>query len=272
MEERYVEFAQVEPFAGSSFIPLPKDLGAKKAIVNVKNADNECFRWALKSARFPVEKNAERPSRYPANDGLSWEGVAFPVKVPQIGQFEKQNEGLAINVFGWESGGLTILRVSPVPKNFPRTNLMLIIDGEKSHYCWIKNLGRLLNDKSKDGHQQFHCDLCLSRFTNEKVLEKHQEVCEGVDGRPTRIEMPVPGSTLKFKNHHKQQKAPYVIYADFESIIKKLPEERATAKTEKMPRHVGSGYAYTVVRSTEKVGEKCTGSGMTARPPRRKII
>lgn len=173
----------------------------KKAIVNVKNADNECFRWVLRSARFPVEKNAERPSRYPANDGLNWVEIVFPVKVSQIGQFEKQNRGLAINVFGWEGGGLTILRVSSAPKAFPRINLMLIVDEEKSHYCWIKNMERLLSDKNKNKGRQYHCHLCLSRFTNEKVLEKHQEVCEGVEGRPTRIEMPEPGSTLKLKNY-----------------------------------------------------------------------
>ena len=38
------------PLGGSSYIPLPDFLAAKKAIINLKNEDEECFKWA------PVEK------------------------------------------------------------------------------------------------------------------------------------------------------------------------------------------------------------------------
>ena len=33
------------PLGGSSYIPLPKFLAAKKAII--KNDDDECFKWAI---------------------------------------------------------------------------------------------------------------------------------------------------------------------------------------------------------------------------------
>lgn len=145
-------------------------------------------------------KNAGRPGRYPENDGLNWEGIEFPVKVSQTGRLEKQIEGLAINVFGCKDEGLTILRVSSQNKTVPRINLMLIVKGENTHYCWIKNLGRLLYGKNTAGGQQYHCHLCLSRFTDKKVFEKHQELCEGVNGRPVQVEMPKKGSTLKFEN------------------------------------------------------------------------
>ena len=42
---------------GSSYIPLPDFLAAKKAIVNLKNEDNECFKWAITRALNPVENN-----------------------------------------------------------------------------------------------------------------------------------------------------------------------------------------------------------------------
>ena len=40
---------------------------------------------------------------------------------------------------------------------------------------------------------------------------------------------------MKYENHQKQQKEPYVIYADFESIIEVLPqgERGRTEQTEK---------------------------------------
>ena len=45
-----------EPLGGSSYIPLPAFLVAKKAIVNLKNEDDECFKWAITRALNPVEK------------------------------------------------------------------------------------------------------------------------------------------------------------------------------------------------------------------------
>ena len=44
------------PLGGSSYIPLPKFLAAKKAIINLKNEDDECFKWVITRALNPVEK------------------------------------------------------------------------------------------------------------------------------------------------------------------------------------------------------------------------
>ena len=44
------------PLGGSSYIPLSKFLAAKKAIINLKNDDDECFKWAITRALNPVEK------------------------------------------------------------------------------------------------------------------------------------------------------------------------------------------------------------------------
>ena len=48
-----------EPHGGSSYIPLPAFLAAKKAIINLKNEDDECFKWAITRALNSVEKNSE---------------------------------------------------------------------------------------------------------------------------------------------------------------------------------------------------------------------
>jgi len=54
------------------------------------------------------------------------------------------------------------------------------------------------------------------------------------------------------ENHHKQMKSPYVVYADFECILKKIlgcmlsPETSFTVKTEK---HVPCGFSYIIARS-----------------------
>ena len=36
-----------KPLYGSSYIPLPKFLAAKKVIINLRDEDDECFKWAI---------------------------------------------------------------------------------------------------------------------------------------------------------------------------------------------------------------------------------
>ena len=52
-----------EPLGGSSYITLPKSLAAKKAIINLKNEDDKCFKWAITRALNPVEIHPERIGR-----------------------------------------------------------------------------------------------------------------------------------------------------------------------------------------------------------------
>ena len=101
-EQAYVNVARYEPLSAGTWLPLPAKLAAKKAIVNVKNRDNECLKWALRAALFPApkNKNQNRPSSYPVNDGINWAGIDFPTPVKQIDKLENQNPHLAINVFG----------------------------------------------------------------------------------------------------------------------------------------------------------------------------
>ena len=49
-----------EPLGGSSYIPLPTFLAAKKAIINLKNEDDECFKWTITPALNPLENQYER--------------------------------------------------------------------------------------------------------------------------------------------------------------------------------------------------------------------
>ena len=71
VESSYVNTSQYNVFSGSSFIPLPPILANKIAIINVKNNDEQCLKWALKSALFPVVKDPQRKSKYLENDGLN---------------------------------------------------------------------------------------------------------------------------------------------------------------------------------------------------------
>ena len=160
IEKFYLDFARNDPLRGGHYLPLPKDLKAKGAIINVKNKDNERLRWALRSAKFPVTKHPQGPSKYPTDDGLDFTGISFPTPLNEIPKVEKQNN-LTINVlhFDNETKKVRILYVSEMKgENLPSYNVMLLTKGSTSHYCHIKNLSRLLySQQHSEGHHYHYC-------------------------------------------------------------------------------------------------------------------
>ena len=256
---------------GGAYIPLPKWLKIKNAIINVKNKGNQCLRWALRAALFPVPQNAERPSKYPINDGLDFTGISCPTPLHEIPKVEKLNN-IAINVLGYDdkTKNVNILHVSEMDgENMPTFNTILINRGPVSHYCWVKSLSRLLySQQQSQNNHLYYCVRCLRGFRMERTFQRHSTLGRGASSSPTRIEMPEEGNnTLQFQNYQRQMKGPFVIYADCESIIEKYdtcipPTERSsTTKTE---MHTPCGFFFIAVRSDGKVtktyhyrGEDC---------------
>ena len=79
------------------------------------------------------------------------------------------------------------------------------------------------------------------------LLINHKDECYGINDRATKIQMPAPGEKIKFKNYHKQMQVPFVIYADFESIIKPY-QAAAGDKSEIKSKHQACGFGYQIVR------------------------
>ena len=98
--------AHYKPLKGSSYLPLPKMLKDKKAII--ENKDNKCFMWSVLAALHPVpyKSNPERIHHYQAYvNELNLDGIECPVSISKIVKFEKQNK-IAVNVLGFEEGDL----------------------------------------------------------------------------------------------------------------------------------------------------------------------
>ena len=170
------------------------------------------------------------------------EGIDFPTPISQINKIERQNN-IALNVYGYERA-VVPYHISGQPTEMPRINLLLLHDKrENYHYCWIKHLSRLLFDQNKHKGKTYFCDRCLYGFSREDLLINHKDECYGINDRATKIQMPAPGEKIKFKNYHKQMQVPFVIYADFESIIK--PHQAAAGdKSEIKSKHQACGFGY----------------------------
>ena len=69
--------ADYVPMRGDTWIPLPKELANKKAIINMKNEDNKCFLWCVLRALNPKEHNPERVDKKFKAEGKYFEYGRF---------------------------------------------------------------------------------------------------------------------------------------------------------------------------------------------------
>ena len=106
---------------GSSYIQLPSELrNSAKGLINMKNEDNECFRWCHIRHINPQEKYPQRIKKVdkPYVKKLDYSGIEFPVSVKHYNKIEKQNS-ININVFGYENK-------SHIPSMFPKKSMKII--------------------------------------------------------------------------------------------------------------------------------------------------
>lgn len=173
-----VNINKFNPLRGSSYVKLPKNIENKKAVVNVKNYDNECFGHAIISALKPVESNSDLITSYPNfRSVLDFSGIEFPIKFTDIHKFEEQNN-ISVNVFGLNSKKDNIM--GPLhhtkQRRFTHINLLYIEEKGISHFCWIKNLSRLVSKQLNLKKCRKHiCDGCLQYFTKDSLLREHQK-------------------------------------------------------------------------------------------------
>ncbi|CAH1099545.1 unnamed protein product [Psylliodes chrysocephalus] len=224
--------------AASSYIKLPISINNKNAVINIENQDNACFAWSINAAIFPAEGDPKNPSSYPHYDTLlDFQGIDFPVKLKDIKKFENMNN-ISVNVFGIEPYYKDCKNIYEIvgPLHFTsqrqstHVNLLLVSDTDgNNHYCLITDLSRLVRSQKTKHTEKIHiCDGCLQSFTTINKLKAHEEH----DCTHVYTELPTteikknkcgqykPENILTFTNFEKQLQVPFVIYADFESLLK----------------------------------------------------
>ena len=251
VDNHYINVVQYEPLKGSSYIELPQELrNSAKGLINMKNEDNECFRWCHMRHLNPQNKDSQRIKKVDKQyvNNLDYTEIEFPVTTKQYNKIEKQNE-ININVFGYENKQPYPIYVSK-EKYEDHMELLLITENENKHYVLIKDFNRIMFHKTKHEHRKHFCMHCLQCFSSEKVLNNHKDNCIAVNGTQA-VKMPEKGKNiLQFNNFHKQQQVPFVIYADFEAITEKIsncqPDDNQSY-TNAYQKHTDCGFGYKLV-------------------------
>ena len=240
-----------EPVSAGSYIELPQKLKNRKAIINMKNQDDKCFMWSVLRALNPKDNHPERIDNDLKNkvDTLNIEGIQYPVSLRAIDRFEHLNPEISITVLGYnEDDKVYPLKVSKYTGCEYDIVLLLIKDGEKSHYCLVKNISALLSSQINN-HKgtRYFCLNCFNGFKSPDSLDKHKEYC--YNNECVKISMPPQNTFLRLKNFRYSEKAPFAIYADFESLIKPMDNcdpDPNRSYTKKYQKHEPISFCYYI--------------------------
>ena len=256
-----------EPLYGNSYIPLDPYLANKKALINMQNEDDKCFMWSVLRALYPKDNHPERIYKdlKSKQDSINMKGIYYPVNLKAIDRFETQNPNISISVVGYnEVDRVHPLRVSKYTGCDYDIVLLLLKEAvkgengeikEKTHYTLVKNKSALITSQiNNHEHKRHLCLNCFNSFNSPETLEKHKEYC--YENESVKILMPPPGTYLRFNKFHHSEKVPFVIYADFESLIKPMDNcnpDPNKSYTKKYQKHEPISFSYYIYSSIDEV-------------------
>ena len=156
---------------------------------------------------------------------LNLSDLSWPLSIKQISIFEKNNPQFSFNVYELGSGSnrKSVVR-GPLyysrKKREHHVDLLLITSpAGQSHFCWIRNLSRLVRSQLTRKHASIQvCDRCLQTFTTVERLRAHEQDCSEIG--PVRVVLPtVRNNILSFTSFEKKMTVPFVVYIDFEAVL-----------------------------------------------------
>ena len=92
IDSHYINVTLYKPLNGSSYLELPTELGnSKKGLINMKNEDEECFRWCHIRHLNPKTKYPERIKKEDKKmiNELNYDGIDLPLSQKHYNKVEK---------------------------------------------------------------------------------------------------------------------------------------------------------------------------------------
>ena len=205
-----MKFAEYRVTIGSSYKPLPEDVKHRRAILDIENNDNECFKWSVIRALHPVKGDGERVTKILRRqvEKYDWVGVRFPTPFPSIDLFENINK-VSVMVLGWNEE-LKHVEHLRLPRTKHKKVVQLFLhDG---HYSLIVSMSKLTN-ANMNKHTYRFCPYCPYKHRTEETLMAHIESC--AVNELTQVKLPKEGECVYFEKWECTLRRPYAIYADF---------------------------------------------------------
>ena len=128
------------------------------------------------------------------------------------------------------------------------------------HYIAVKKLSALLHGITSKHKGDFYCLNCLHSFRTKNKLKSNEKICKNKDF--CGIVMPLENDNiLEFNKYMKSNKMPYIIYADIESLIKKIDgceNNSENSSTRTKCEHIPCGYQMSTIWAFDHIENKHT--------------
>ena len=187
----------------------------------------------------------------------TWVNMSFPTPLQSVGPFALGNN-MSINVYGVDKEVIYPICVSSTLVPDRHVDLPLFERVGVQHYTTIRDFSRLVERQlSNHGHAVHCCRRCLHVYSSQELMGAHALDC----CHAQRTKFP-KDPRCRFTNIQKQLVAPFVVYADFESIIQRVDDEamdtthdvavggdEPIAASGSFLEHLPCSFAYKVVSS-----------------------
>ena len=179
-------------------------------------------------AQVMPASNAHRRLKYAEHMGrYDFSSLPFPSPLQSVGTFALRSN-MSINVYGVDDDKEEIysIRVSSTLVPDRHVDLLLSERDGVHHYTTIMVFSRLVGRQlSNHGYAVHWCRHCLHTYSSQELPDAHALNCCYVQ-RTKFFKDP----HCQFTNIQKQLVAPFVVYADFESILQRVDEAMDTTQ------------------------------------------
>ena len=145
-ESQYINISTYRSLSGGCYMDLPTELrNPRIGLINPKNEDQKYFSWCHVRHINPSKEHPGRIKKVGKKiaEKLDYDGIEFPVKGKDFDKIEIKSN-ICINMFGYENGLVFPIYVSS-QKFEDSMDLLLLIDGDRSHYVYIKDFNRFVS-------------------------------------------------------------------------------------------------------------------------------
>jgi len=218
---------------GSGYIELPIILGTKRNyIMNIKpehKHDKKCLAWCIiyttkfkllesnikkynKNKRLKMRINEVNQFYIELFYKMKLDSIEYPVSLMQIPSIE-DNYNISINIWMLitDNKQWSLWKMFTSRKSLKKTVNLLYY---QNHFMVIKDIDKL----NKNNNNMYICFNCSLTFKRQTTYDCHSNLCLS-KGKNVIYKLP-EYKEIKFMNHQNKLPQYFVIYADFECIIK----------------------------------------------------
>jgi hypothetical protein len=183
--------SNVKYYNTSGFVPTPDWLAKRRAIINIRNKDNDCFFKCI-YRYFNREKyhhdyrdiNTSDINKFLSSMNINRKVFDNGITDVSLIKFERFYM-IGINIFSIDSRGPQYTKHEYVSiynntNECPIINLGYLVDDNKKHFVLILKLNCIMTEKYKS-HTKPICSKCNIIFSNRQELKYHNSLKHSVD-------------------------------------------------------------------------------------------